>query len=207
MGLRTPQALSRPSVRLPQFDPSDTVADGQEGVAIMNMITKSLSNTFHHSVAQKTLVIALELMILWLAFDTPWADDVADDRMWLTIGLGALAIINFIVFFQADEGADGAISETRGAAMRRAIAGSVVLTYLLLVAIVAFNPDLQQVAGADAACTAPADDESTATCVALTRDLINRLGLVVIAITGFYFGTATLEKYLGQLRGGGDDES
>jgi hypothetical protein len=164
-------------------------------------VIASLHKQFHHSVAQKTLVIALELVVLWAALASPWADDAAGDQLWLSLGLGALAIINFIVFFQADEGPDGAVGESRGAAMRRAIAGAAVVTYLLLVAIVAFNPELQQVAGADGACEPLTGDETGATCVALTRDLINRLGVVVITVVGFYFGSSTLDKYLGELRG------
>lgn len=155
---------------------------------------------FHHNVWMKTGVIVGELVVLWFALASPdWLLDAtsSDDQTWLTFGLAALAIINFIVFFQSDEDDDGSISETRGAAMRRAIAASVVLTYLILLAIVVFNPELEALAGT--ACEAPPEG-SDATCVALTRDLINRLGVVVIAVVAFYFGSSTLDKYLARLR-------
>lgn len=161
---------------------------------------------FQNNWLQKMPVIAWEALVIvvMLSLSTSWIS--ASEA--LGGGLAILSVTNFITFYQSD----AERNETRGAAMRRAIAATAVVMYFIIISLILFSPALQRISsGTDAAgcsvATVPvttdgdSDGEVGAVgavgaenaCVELTKTLLGRMTWMVTTIVGFYFVTSSLD--------------
>jgi len=147
---------------------------------IWDSLRSSMAKSFPNSVAQKALVGLLLIIALVIAATTPFTDE---NELATGSGVAAIAIISFVVFFQSD-----AEKEDRSQALRRAIAASTVITFLVVFCLVTFSPDIQSAAGG----------------TEVAKSFISDFRWVVISVVGFYFSTDAVTKYLDMRFGGGE---
>jgi hypothetical protein len=117
---------------------------------------------------------------------------------------GALAVIavsSFVTFYSKCSDID--------IRMRTAIAGAVVVTYLIFFSLVVFSPPLQQASRGgyqdtqeQAAKTnvAAAKTKKPTTNETIPSDLFRMFSWVTAAVIGFYFGGRTVEKVADKLK-------
>lgn len=149
------------------------MTDEPTPISWVSLFKVSLRRQYPNSFAQKTLTITLLLLVLILAvvFYSP----ASRGEMALGTGLAAISILTFTVFFQSDGN-----TEDRTEALRRAIAASTVLTFLVLLGLLVFAEPLQ-------------DSASRSN---LVGDLVNDFRWVVIAVVGFYFANDIARRFI-----------
>ncbi len=137
-----------------------------------NPMLASLARPFPNSVVQKALVGLLLVLALVVAVATPFT---SEDDLSRGGGVGAIAIISFVVFFQSDSN-----REDRSQGLRRAIAGSTLITFLVVFCLVIFSPAVQEAAGG----------------TEVAQSFISDFRWVVISVVGFYFSSDVVITYL-----------